>query len=96
MILECKNCGFKQGKPMAVGGVITMLPAGCITGILCGIFGATLSLWVILLALPLWFFLTWVFWEGPRWFTYLRYGRRACPRCGVRAWNKPQYSGFGL
>jgi len=96
MIIKCKQCGSRSGEPVAVGGVTTMLPAAVVTGLMGGVLMHWMGNWIYLLLLPLWVLLTWLFWEGPRWLTALRYRRRHCPQCGACQWERPEYSGFGL
>ena len=96
MIIKCKRCGTTCGNPQATGGIFTILPAALITGVACAFLVAEIKGWAFLAAIPLWFILTWVLWEFPRWITFLRYGLRDCPKCGARSWERPEYSGFGL
>lgn len=82
-----------QSRPVAI---TTLLPAMFLTSMLASVLGPLWGRWVFLRIVPLWFALSWVLWKAPRWFTYLRHGRKACPHCGQRAWLPPRYSGFGL
>ena len=95
MVTTCNRCGKVVGSPVAVGLMTTGLPACLVTGILCG-YLTSVSSWFLLLALPLWMVLTWLFWEGPRWLAAFRNRFRNCPQCGQRDWSSPRSGGFGL
>jgi hypothetical protein len=95
MISTCGRCGTTVGTPEAVGFVTTGLPASFITGLACALLDQW-SRWLLLLSLPLWLLIFWLFWEGPRWWVILRNRFRFCPRCGGRDWSRPHYGGFGL
>jgi hypothetical protein len=95
MITECCECGEIVGKPVATSGCAIFFPASAITGLVMGI-GMNWSSWVLLSALPLWLFLSWIFDQLPIWLTMFDRCFRRCPKCGSRKWSKPRYSGFGL
>jgi hypothetical protein len=96
MVIQCNNCKREYGTAMVTSGIRMALHASVATGVLCGILWRMLSYWMIPLGVVLWIFFAWVSWESPRWLMYLRYGRKPCPECGVKAWNRPGYSGWGL
>ena len=96
MTSTCQNCGYRiVGGPTAVGCITTGGPAAVVTGVIGGILFQEI-VWFALAALPMWFGLTWLFWEAPRMLMALRNRFRRCPHCGDRAWGQPEYSGFGL
>lgn len=96
MRIECNRCHQQFGEHRATAGLFTILPAVVITSIVCGMLVRSIHGWAFLIAVPLWFVLSWIFWELPRWTTSLRYWRRRCPNCGSCDWASPRYSGFGL
>jgi hypothetical protein len=99
MMTACRHCGERIGTAAAVGGVTTILPAAVVAAVIAGVIARVLGRlpwWLFAVEPVLWLFLTWVFWEGPRWLTMARNRWRTCPRCGHRDWGRPEYSGFGL
>lgn len=52
------------------------------------------SVWPWLAAVPLWFLISWVLWEAPRWAAMVKNRLRPCEQCGSSAWSRPDYGGF--
>ena len=104
MLIECNQCHKKTGTPQAASRILTIVPTAVVTGVLLGVIvkwakdqGMSWGICgVSVVAIPLYLFFSWMFWELPRWITKLRYGSKPCPHCGARDWGSPRYSGFGI
>lgn len=95
MRTTCNRCGASIGQSTAVGWITTGFPAALVSGLLGGLL-LHYTAWFLLLLPPLLVGLTWLFWEGPRWWTRFRNRFRLCPQCGGNDWSRPEYGGFGL
>jgi hypothetical protein len=95
MTSTCHRWGTAVGEPQAVGFVTTGLPAAAVAGLACGLL-VRRSPWLLLLLVPAWLLLAWLFQKGPCWLAMCRNRFCRCPRCGGRDWSWPRCSGFGL
>ncbi len=96
MLIECKNCGFKQGDRVAVAFMLVSVLTG--GGAILGSFLLSFQIgsWALLCFLPLWILLYMGYVEMPCILTYLRYGLKPYPQCSNKSWAWPRYSGWGL